>query len=581
MTAKNRLELSWIGKENRPRLEPRIFLADRTLSHHAATRKEGDHFDNILIRGDNLLALKALQSTHTSTVKCIYIDPPFNTGQAFDEYDDALEHSVWLGLMRDRLEVLKSLLSEDGSIWVEIDDTEMAYLQALLDEVFGRRNRIANVAVRRSAPTGHKAINPAPINVTDYVLAYAKDKTKWRYQPQVVRRDAYDYAYSTEILNAGEDHQKWQFGSVNERVARSLGYNSTRDARKNVGPEEFDIKVARYCLDNSDHIIRFAQPDYSAVSKDAQALIDASKNRPDEVLLLERANHPDMYFYRGNRILFLKDKLYEEGGETFLGEPLTNFWDDMSWQGIAREGGVKFPKNKKPERLLHRILKVATQPNDLVLDSFAGSGTTGAVAHKMRRRWIMVELGDHCESLIIPRLRSVINGTDSTGVSSMEDWNGGGGYRYFRLAPSLLEKDQFGNWVVSKSYNAEMLAEAMCKHFGFKYAPSDEHYWMQGHSSDSDFIYVTTASLTHEQLRAISQEVGDERTLLIACKAFQTSNPDSFSNLTLRKIPAAVLNRCEWGKDDYSLKIENLPMMEEVEEAEEDQSDLFPGEAAK
>jgi adenine-specific DNA-methyltransferase len=193
----------------------------------------------------------------------------------------------------------------------------------------------------------------------------------------------------------------------------------------------------------------------------------------------------------------------------------------------------------------------------------------------------MVELGDHCESLIIPRLRSVINGTDSTGVSSMEDWNGGGGYRYFRLAPSLLEKDQFGNWVVSKSYNAEMLAEAMCKHFGFKYAPSDEHYWMQGHSSDSDFIYVTTASLTHEQLRAISQEVGDERTLLIACKAFQTSNPDSFSNLTLRKIPAAVLNRCEWGKDDYSLKIENLPMMEEVEEAEEDQSDLFPGEAAK
>jgi adenine-specific DNA-methyltransferase len=255
-------------------------------------------------------------------------------------------------------------------------------------------------------------------------------------------------------------------------------------------------------------------------------------------------------------------------------------YEDSNAESIALFGEDAFDY-PKPEKLISMLIDAVTEEGDLVIDSFAGSGTTGAVAHKMRRRWIMVELGDHCETHIVPRLQKVIDGTDTGGISSEVDWNGGGGFRYYRLAPSLLEKDQFGNWVISKAYNPEMLSEAMCKHFGFSYSPSTEHYWMHGHSSDKDFIYVTTASLTHEQLRAISQGVGHERTLLIACKAFQTPNPDVFTNLTLRKIPAAVLNRCEWGKDDYSLKIENLPMMEEAEDDEVDQSDLFAGEAAQ
>jgi adenine-specific DNA-methyltransferase len=186
----------------------------------------------------------------------------------------------------------------------------------------------------------------------------------------------------------------------------------------------------------------------------------------------------------------------------------------------------------------------------------------------MSRRWIMVELGDHCETYIVPRLNKVIDGEDPGGITKVVDWKGGGGYRYFRLAPSLLEKDQFGQWVISKSYNAEMLAEAMCKHFAFTYAPSDEHYWLHGHSSETDFIYVTTNSLTHEQLQVISDEVGDERTLLICCKAFQGTNADTFTNLTIRKIPGAVLDKCEWGKDDYSLKIEALPLIEDEDDPE-------------
>ncbi len=226
----------------------------------------------------------------------------------------------------------------------------------------------------------------------------------------------------------------------------------------------------------------------------------------------------------------------------------------------------------KPERLLQTVLTIATDPGDLVLDSFAGSGTTGAVAHKMGRRWIMVELGDHCETHVVPRMKKVIDGQDPGGVTDAVGWKGGGGYRYFKLAPSLLEKDQFDQWVISKAYNAEMLSEAMCKHFGFAYAPSADTYWMQGASSETDFIYVTTNSLTHEQLRTISDEVGSDRTLLICCKAFQGANADTFANLTIRKIPGAILDRCEWGKDDYSLKIEALPLIEDEPEPEAEEA---------
>ena len=199
------------------------------------------------------------------------------------------------------------------------------------------------------------------------------------------------------------------------------------------------------------------------------------------------------------------------------------------------------------------------------MDSFAGSGTTGAVAHKMGRRWIMVELGDHCETHIVPRLKKVIDGEDAGGITESVEWLGGGGFRYYRIAPSMLEKDAFGNWVISKSYNAAMLSEAVCKHMGFTYAPSSDHYWMHGYSSESDFIYVTTNSLTHDQLRIISDEVGPDRTLKICCKAFQSNNLRDFPNLSLVKIPAIILDRCEWGKDDYSLKISSLPMAEEID----------------
>lgn len=231
-----------------------------------------------------------------------------------------------------------------------------------------------------------------------------------------------------------------------------------------------------------------------------------------------------------------------------------------------------------------RVLEVATREGDLVLDSFAGSGTTGAVAHKMGRRWIMIELGEHCLTHTAPRLRKVVTGEDPGGITQVSKWKGGGGLRFYRLAPSLLERDHWNNWVVSKAYRPEMLAEAVCKLEGFLYEPDPEAFWIHGRSTETDFIYVTTQNLSRAQLQFISDQVGTERTLLICCSAFRAKR-DDFPNLTLKKIPQAVLSRCEWGRDDYSLNVAALPPAEAVEERTEaeapESSNGKPAEAAK
>ncbi|MBW2103728.1 MAG: site-specific DNA-methyltransferase, partial [Deltaproteobacteria bacterium] len=222
----------------------------------------------------------------------------------------------------------------------------------------------------------------------------------------------------------------------------------------------------------------------------------------------------------------------------------------------------------KPERLLERILILATNPGDLVLDSFLGSGTTAAVAHKMGRRWIGIELGEHCHTHCIPRLRKVIDGEDPGGITKAVGWKGGGGFRYYRLGPSLIVKDEWGNPIINPEFNAAMLAEAMCKLEGFRYAPSEDIYWIHGKSTETDFIYVTTQFMSKQMLARLSDEVGSERSLLICCSAFRC-DPSQFPNLTIKKIPKAVLQKCEWGHDDYSLEVKNLPAAPPTLEQEE------------
>ncbi len=520
---KQKLELTWIGKETRPKLEPRILLEDPEKSYHASHRVTGgDLFDNRLIFGDNLLALKALEQEFAGKVKCIFIDPPYNTGSAFTHYDDGVEHSIWLSLMRDRLEIIRNLLSDDGSLWITIDDNESHYLKVLCDEVFGRVNFIANVVwQKRTSPDVRATLGAGH----DHVLVVSKELSAFK---SVVNK----------IPKSDEQIKSYKNPDNDPRGAWVSSDYTAQGFRPN---QMFKIVTPGG--------IEYTPPT-GTCWKNVEAVFQ------------KLASEGRMWFGKdGKGMPRRKTYLAESKGQTAW-----SWWPNNEvghTQEAKKEIKILFGAEDafdtpKPERLLKRVLEIATNPNDLVLDSFAGSGTTGAVAHKMGRRWIMVELGDHCHTHIIPRLQKVIDGTDQGGISKAVDWKGGGGFRYYKLAPSLMEQDKWGNWVICKEYNAAMLAEAVCKLEGFVYAPSDSLYWRHGHSTETDFIYVTTQNLSHEQLQALSDEVGASRSLLVCCSAFR-GRPDAFSNLTVKKIPNAVLSRCEWGHDDYSLKIENLP----------------------
>lgn len=525
---RTKLELTWIGKENRPKLEPRILLEDLEKSYHAVYRvTDHDIFDNRLIFGDNLLALKALEQEFAGKIKCIFIDPPYNTGSAFEHYDDGIEHSLWLSLMRERLEVLRKLLSADGSIWMTIDDNEAHYLKVLCDEVFGRENFVANciwqkVYSERMDATGFSASH-------DHMLVYRKTDT-FRVNQLAKEVNAEQFNFFDESL--GKFYRRRSLrkeGSESKRQDRpSMWYAIEAPDGTSVWPIKPDGMEGRWRwkkenVSSNAHLLEFIQKDDRWEIYVKQYLEDNPTRPPGTIWLQDEVGH--------NHEAKLEVKAFNS--DQVFDTP-------------------------KPERLLKHILTLGTEPSDLVLDSFAGSGTTGAVAHKMGRRWIMVELGEHCHTHIIPRLKKVIDGEDKGGITEAVGWKGGGGFRYYHLAPSLLEKDKWGNWVINKAYNPAMLAQAVCKLEGFTYAPSDTVYWQQGHSTERDFIYVTTQNLSHDQLQALSDEVGNDRSLLVMCSAFR-GKADRYSNLTIKKIPKTVLSRCEWAKDDYSLKVENLP----------------------
>jgi len=524
MNHKQKLELTWIGKENRPKLEPRILLEDPAKSYHAKHRVTAhDLFDNRLIFGDNLLALKALEQEFAGQIKCEFIDPPYNTGSAFEHYDDGIEHSIWLSMMRDRLDLLHRLLSKEGSLWITVDDNEAHYLKVLCDEIFGRQNFIANAVWQKKYTVANDAKWLSDNH--DHVLIFAKEKEIWR-PNRLTRSDEMNARYHNP-----DNHPKgpWKATPLHAKSGsdKSRGFHFTFRNGVTWSPPAGTFP-------------RFSEETLRALDAD-------------------------------NAIWFGVDGTATPSRKTFLsqlkieGPPSPTVWlhTEVGNNHEARDEVKAFnPENPfgtpKPERLLRRVIELATNPGDLVLDSFGGSGTTGAVAHKMGRRWIMVELGEHCHTHIIPRLKKVIDGADPGGISEAVGWKGGGGFRYYRLAPSLLEKDKWGNWVINKQYKPEMLAEAVCKLEGFIYAPSDAVFWQQGHSTEHDFIYVTTHNLSHDQLQQLSDEVGADRTLMVVCAAFR-GKPDRYPNLTIKKIPKAVLNRCEWSHDDYSLQVENLP----------------------
>ena len=387
--------------------------------------------ENRLVSGDNLPALEWLRRDFEGRFRCVYLDPPFNTGRKFSEYDDARSPAEWRVFLRERLLAIQPLLSRDGVLFLEIDDSELGPAIGLCDEIFGRAARVSTITVLRSASTGHKAKNRGLVNVTDFILVYEREQGAWTCRPQRRLRRGYDNAYRTYLVNPEAEATDWRFESLGRTVARSAGYANPGAARKAMGRQAFETTTIEFALANRDQVVRFAQPRYDSVSREAQRAIDASRVARDGVTRLIRPGFSDLLLRGGNRVLFLSNKVVATTEGPRLVEPLTNVWDDLPFQGIAREGGVVFRRNKKPERLLERVLSLATDEGDWVLDPFLGSGTTAAVAEKMGRRWVGIEQGEVLWSLALPRLTRVVRGEDATGVTRARDYHGGGGFSVY------------------------------------------------------------------------------------------------------------------------------------------------------
>jgi adenine-specific DNA-methyltransferase len=478
------------------------------------------------------MALKALEQEFAGKIKCVFIDPPYNTGSAFTHYDDGLEHSIWLSLMRDRLELIHTLLSNDGSLWITIDDNEAHYLKVLCDEIFGRKNFVANVIWEKKFSPQNDAKWLSDSH--DHILVYAKEKDIWR--PNLLpRTDEMDARYK----NPDNDPRGiWTSGDLSVKTyTPSTDYPITTPSGRVVNPP------AGYCW-------RVSKEKFAELVKDNRIWFGPNgKNVPRIKRFLSEVQEGSV-----SKTIWLRTQVGDN--------------QDAKRETKAFNDSDVFT-TPKPERLIYRVLSLASSPGDWVLDSFAGSGPTGAVAHKMGRRWIMVELGEHCHTHIIPRMKKVIDGTDQGGISKLVrthplipseegmGWKGGGGFRYFRLAPSLLEKDKWGKWVISKDYNATMLASAMAKHEGFVYDPDETFYWKQGRSTEKDYIFTTTNFITVEYLDSIHEEMQPDESLLICCKSFQEACEDRYENITIKKIPNLLLGRCEFGKEYYSLNISN------------------------
>jgi len=463
-TKYKKLELCWPGKDIEVKPEPRVLIEDPDKSYGDADTQ------NMLIHADNLLALKALEQNFAGKVKCIYIDPPYNTGNAFEHYDDGLEHSTWLNLMKPRLEILYKLLANDGSIWISIDDDESHYLKVFCDEIFGRKNFVTNVIWEKkfSPQNDTKWLSDSH----DHILVYAKNKEIWR--PKLLPR--------TELMDSRYKNP--------DKDPRGVWTSS-------------DLTVKTYSA-STDYPITL--PNGKIVKPTESRCWSVSQEKFEELV-------------NDNRIWFGESGNNMPRMKRFLTEVQDGSVSKTIWfrtevgdnQEAKKE--VKAFKNEdvfttpKPERLIQRVLQLASIEGDIVLDSFLGSGTTAAVAHKMKRKYIGIELGEHCNTHCLPRLKAVCDGTDQGGISKALEWKGGGGFKFYGLAPSLLNKDKYNQWVINPNYNAQLLAAAMARHEGFTYCPSETVVWKQGYATEFHFIFTTSNTVKPEVMETITREL--------------------------------------------------------------------------
>ena len=544
MEKKGKLELTWVGKYEEEKLEPRILIEDKSKSY-------GDpDTENMLIHGDNLLALKALENDYSGKIQCIYVDPPFNTGQAFDFYDDDLEHSIWLDLIYKRIKILYGLLKEDGLFWIHLDDVEVHYCKIMLDEIFNRSNFVSHITYERSAVAG-LGQGGYLVNTTEHILLYKKS----------ILPEKENLSYAELGLNIIKryNHYVSNFGTrklVKEFVAKSNGEKVKIYEHSDVEIETISLKnitereeeIRQQFVKHIDTLFRgnrvqkeneFQNDIIAGMEKGKFYSVDYVPSRGKY-----RDQDPTLYYSNCELLSWLKDTSSVEDGRITKSQNMTTLWKhgEIPKADIANEGGVYFPRSKKPEQLLKRIIEMSTREGDYVLDSFLGSGTTAATAHKMGRKWIGIEMGEHAYSHCQKRLCNVIDG-EQTGISKSVNWHGGGGFKFYELAEPLLVKNKvLPVYQINPSYTWDMVCEAICKIEGFTYEPSGE---FQGHSSENRFIHITDEFVNTKYVMSIMKNLGDKQSLLIYCKKNQADMilPE---NVEVKKIPKDLLDKCNF-----------------------------------
>ena len=561
-----KLELTWVGKDDPISIEPRILIEDAAKSNTALDSDTG----NMLVHGDNLLALKALEAKYAGQVKCIYIDPPFNTGTRINAdgtsigYEDGLEHSIWLNMMYERLKLLHKLLADDGALFVHLDDNESDYCKVMLDEIFGRKNFMNRITVAARSPSAFSVVNPGLFVAGEYILYYAKDRSQYKEKHLRIERKV-DYAYDKWIENFDGPYTEWSLIPVSQAYKAST-------KRKIDNPVSAIKDFDKFIIKNARRICRFTAISDTGAGQRVLAAKQESLADPTRLIRIEREDLDPVYILDGEQLAFYAKNILNIGGKDVPSTKATDIWTDIAWEGIAKEGGVTFKKGKKPEKLIQRVLLLSTNPGDLVLDSFLGSGTTAAVAHKMGRRWIGIEMGDHAYTHCKARLDKVVSGEDKGGISKSVEWKGGGGYRFYELAPTLIRFDDIGEPVINEKYDAEMLATAVALHEGFVYAPDAKTFWKQAvrEKDGNAWLFTTTRHISRPSLAAIAQNMKKGEYLVVVCKSFDAGAAKDYPNITVKKIPPALLGKCEFGKDGYPLNIYDAEDVVDDGEWEED-----------
>ena len=556
-----KLELHWIGKDKEILVEPRILIENKELSNI----ENDENTENMLIHGDNLLALKALEQKYAGKIKCIYIDPPYNIAAATPYYDDNIANSEWLNLMKKRIELLWKLLKEDGLLAVQIDDELFAKLYLLMEEICSQKN-MKIICVKMSESTGVKmaSVNKAGSipKIKEFIILAKKDGIK-KLNLEMIPKDKWDSEY--KILIKGVTKQELEF------IKEFMGNGDlTKESieKANIIASKIEFSTLNEILDNvtKEEIEKIKYENSWRIARDV-AVSGTAKKIADE--LKENIKGSCFFVITKQNKKYLMKKEYNSNSSQprckllFADQYLTinpgDLWTDIKTTGLDNEGNVDFPKGKKPEKLIKRIIQLNTNENDIVLDSFLGSGTTAAVAHKINRRYIGIEMGEHAYTHCKVRLDKVISGEDKGGITKNVNWQGGGAYRFYELAPTLINEDKFGEMVINKEYSPEMLANAVALHEGYNFNPNKEIFWKQSKSTENSYLFVTTKYVDINFLNSIKNDMEDEEYLVIACKNYDKVLEKKYSNIEIKKIPEMLLEKCEFNVENYNLNIMSFP----------------------